>query len=90
MNFLSNLKIFIIFINLISVAYMVFYMHSIALCLSCLFIKLRKNLARIVHFLIYCTYETNEHRKHTFICFGNSVRSGIFLLTSYYHLVTSV
>ena len=61
-------------------------MHSIALNLSCLFIKLKKNLVirvKTVHVLIYYTYETKEHRKHTFIHLGKSVRSAIPQLTSY-------
>ena len=66
--------------------YMVLYMHSIALDLSCLFINLKKNLVlrvKTVHILIYYIYETKEHRKHTFVCLGKSVRSGIPQLTSY-------
>ena len=44
MNFLSNLKIFIIFRNSINMTYMVLFMHSIPLYLSCLSIELKKKL----------------------------------------------
>ena len=64
---------------------MVLCMHSITLYLSHLFITLKKNLTKIVHFLIYCTQKTHfcllwEERKirHT--------PSNLL----YYHLVTSV
>ena len=62
---------------------MVLCMHSIALYLSCLFIKIKKNLVvrvKIVPFLIYYAYETKEH---TFVHVGKSIRSGGPHLTSY-------
>ena len=65
---------------------MVLHMYSITLYLSCLFIRINRNLVlrgKTVHFLIYHTYETKEHRKHTVRCLGKSVRSGILHLTSY-------
>ena len=43
MNFLSNLKIFVIVRNSINMAYMVLYMRSTSLYLTCLSIQLRKN-----------------------------------------------
>ena len=61
---------------------MVLYKHSIVLYLSCLFIKLKKNL-KTLHFLIYYTYETKEYRKYIIGHLGKSVRSDAPHLTSY-------
>ena len=86
MNFLNNLKSFIIVIKLVNMTYMLLYMHSIALYFSCLSVKFKKNLllrAKTVHFLLYYTYETKEHGKHTIVHFGKSIRSVIPHLTSF-------
>ena len=63
--------------------YIVLYMYSIALYLSYLVIKIKKNLdlrANIIHFLIYYT---KEERKFIFVHFGKSVISWHSHLMSY-------
>ena len=64
MNFLSNLKIFKILVKSLNLTYMVLYMHSIPLHLTCLCIKLKKNLvlrAKLSNFFIYYAKETKRN-----------------------------